>query len=127
MHVCFVVALYLLLMEPHQASENAKRILGEAGWEQIQDAAVPADWLTVQRGRDLFLPGWGGFDVSQAFDASQAAGAHIPSVAELRSASECFQKLPKSPFLDGPVVVYEGGSSRKFYRSSPRGLQPQRF
>ena len=79
-------------MESHQneALENAKRILGEDCWAQTGDASASAasDWLTVQRGRDLFLPGWGGFDVPEAFDACQAAGVTgIPSVAELRSLS----------------------------------------
>ena len=79
-------------MESHQneALENAERILGEDCWAQTGDASASdvSDWLTVQRGRDLFLPGWGGFDVPEAFHACQAAGVKgIPSVAELRSLS----------------------------------------
>ena len=78
-------------MESSQALENAKRILGEACQGRLCDAsAVAADWLTVERGRDLFLPGWGGFDVLDAFHACQAAGAErVPSVAELRRALPC--------------------------------------
>ena len=79
-------------MESHQneALENAERILGEDCWAQTGDASASdvSDWLAVQRGRDLFLPGWGGFDVPEAFHACQAAGVKgIPSVAELRSLS----------------------------------------
>ncbi|CAE6952477.1 unnamed protein product [Symbiodinium sp. CCMP2456] len=89
-------------MESHQneALENAKRILGEDCWAQTGDASASAasDWLTVQRGRDLFLPGWGGFDVPEAFHACQTAGVKgIPSVAELRSHGYLAKFFPALP------------------------------
>ncbi|CAJ1349785.1 unnamed protein product [Effrenium voratum] len=59
------------------ALQNAKRVLGAA---DILEA--PPDWAEVPRGRDLFVPGWGGFDVAEAW---KACGKQIPSVAELRS------------------------------------------
>ncbi|CAE7859562.1 ANKRD50, partial [Symbiodinium sp. KB8] len=89
-------------MESHQneALENAERILGEDCWAQTGDASASdvSDWLTVQRGRDLFLPGWGGFDVPEAFHACQAAGVKgIPSVAELRSHGYLAKFFPALP------------------------------
>ena len=72
-------------MEP-EALENAKRILGEAGCTTLLET-VPIDWAGVQRGRDVFVPGWGGFDIAAALQMcnSSAEVPRVPSVDELRS------------------------------------------
>lgn len=72
-------------MEP-EALENAKRILGEAGCTTLLETA-PIDWAGVQRGRDVFVPGWGGFDIAAALQMcnSSAEVPRVPSVDELRS------------------------------------------
>ncbi|CAK9063081.1 Hypothetical protein (Fragment) [Durusdinium trenchii] len=75
------------------AAQHAHRILGEAGCSQFPEDA-PADWVGVQRGRDLFVPGWGGFDIAAALDASGGASASIPSVSELRSIGYLMKYFP---------------------------------
>lgn len=72
----------------------AAKILGEAALQDPSGAGrrpVPADWADVKRGRDLFVAGWGGFDVNAALQKAQSAGtralntARLPTVSELRS------------------------------------------
>ena len=88
------------------AVENARRILGEAGWNcrslLEDDTKVPTDWVGVQRGRDLFVSGWGGFDIAEALSA--CSSGKIPSVGELRSVG---YQLKYFPDMQDPMVRHK--------------------
>jgi len=70
-----------------------ERVLGSAALAEYSQALVPLDWSAITRGRDLFVAGWGGFDIDAAHRAflvaaSTATGIDaipIPSVEALRS------------------------------------------
>ena len=82
------------------AIENARSILGEAGYQGEGFLNAPADWATVQRGRDLFVPGWGGFDIAAALNACLNSEG-IPSVKDLRS---CGYQLKYFPELKDEMI-----------------------
>ena len=85
------------------ALENARSILGEAGCQGESFLNAPADWATVQRGRDLFVPGWGGFDIGAALNACLVGldSEGIPSVKDLRS---CGYRLKYFPELKDEMI-----------------------
>jgi len=67
------------------------RVLGICVDSAEVSQAVLTEWAMVNRGRDIFWPGWGGFDINVAYRAFlEGAGqaswcATVPGVGELRS------------------------------------------
>ena len=92
-------AMELLELQELQALENAKRILGEAGCAAKILRNAPIDWADVQRGRDLFVPGWGGFDIEAALELCNTTEDQsvpvVPSVQKLRSSGYVIKFFPE--------------------------------
>lgn len=80
-------------VEVHEAGSSAAlvaaRVLGISALAELPQDQVPSDWCGILRGKDLFVPGWGGFDIEDAYRASlsgdSADGLALPSVRTLRS------------------------------------------
>ena len=93
-------AVQLLELQELQALENAKRILGEAGCAAKILRNAPIDWADVQRGRDLFVPGWGGFDIEAALELCNTTEDQsvpvVPSVQKLRSSGYVIKFFPET-------------------------------
>mmetsp|Transcript_81399 Transcript_81399/g.264232 ORF Transcript_81399/g.264232 Transcript_81399/m.264232 type:complete len:1004 (-) Transcript_81399:1238-4249(-) len=91
------------------ARANAAQILSQATVEHA--TRIHHSWAAVPRGRDLFVPGWGGFDVEAALHACHANSlarvmlgtgesietkTGVPSVAKLRSFGYVLKLFPEA-------------------------------